>query len=167
MQDLPALLTPDFGLLFWMLLAFTVVFVILKKWGFPVILKAVEDRKQFIDESLKNAREANEKLANIQAECESLLKQAHDQQAQILKDASDTRSKMIQQAKDEAILEGKKMIEDARNAIHTERENALRSIRSQVATLSVQIAEKILQQQLQNPSQQEQLIDQILQDIKE
>ncbi|MCI6642650.1 MAG: F0F1 ATP synthase subunit B [Alloprevotella sp.] len=167
MQDLPALLTPDFGLLFWMLLAFTVVFVILKKWGFPVILKAVEDRKQFIDESLKNAREANEKLANIQAECETLLKQAHDQQAQILKDASDTRSKMIQQAKDEAILEGKKMIEDARNAIHTERENALRSIRSQVATLSVQIAEKILQQQLQNPSQQEQLIDQILQDIKE
>lgn len=167
MQDLPALLTPDFGLLFWMLLAFTVVFVILKKWGFPVILKAVEDRKQFIDESLKNAREANEKLANIQAECETLLKQAHDQQAQILKDASDTRNKMIQQAKDEAILEGKKMIEDARNAIHTERENALRSIRSQVATLSVQIAEKILQQQLQNPSQQEQLIDQILQDIKE
>lgn len=167
MQDLPALLTPDFGLLFWMLLAFTVVFVILKKWGFPIILKAVEDRKQFIDESLKNAREANEKLANIQAECESLLKQAHDQQAQILKDASDTRSKMIHQAKDEAILEGKKMIEDARNAIHTERENALRSIRSQVATLSVQIAEKILQQQLQNPSQQEQLIDQILQDIKE
>lgn len=167
MQDLPALLTPDFGLLFWMLLAFTVVFVILKKWGFPVILKAVEDRKQFIDESLKNAREANEKLANIQAECETLLKQAHDQQAQILKDASDTRSKMIQQAKDEAILEGRKMIEDARNAIHTERENALRSIRSQVATLSVQIAEKILQQQLQNPSQQEQLIDQILQDIKE
>lgn len=167
MQDLPALLTPDFGLLFWMLLAFTVVFVILKKWGFPVILKAVEDRKQFIDESLKNAREANEKLANIQAECETLLKQAHDQQAQILKDASDTRSKMIQQAKDEAILEGKKMIEDARNAIHTERENALHSIRSQVATLSVQIAEKILQQQLQNPSQQEQLIDQILQDIKE
>ena len=167
MQDLPALLTPDFGLLFWMLLAFTVVFVILKKWGFPVILKAVEDRKQFINESLKNAREANEKLANIQAECETLLKQAHDQQAQILKDASDTRCKMIQQAKDEAILEGKKMIEDARNAIHTERENALRSIRSQVATLSVKIAEKILQQQLQNPSQQEQLIDQILQDIKE
>lgn len=167
MQDLPALLTPDFGLLFWMLLAFTVVFVILKKWGFPVILKAVEDRKQFIDESLKNAREANEKLANIQIECEALLKQAHEQQAQILKEATDTRNKIILDAKNDALLEGKKMIEEAKKTIEVERENALRDIRSQVTSLSIQIAEKVLQQQLQDSSQQENLINHLLQEIKE
>lgn len=166
MQDLPALLTPDFGLLFWMLLAFLVVFFILKKWAFPVILKSVEDRKLFIDESLKNAREANEKLATVEAECAALLKNAREQQAEMLKDASGTRLKLIEAAKVEAIAEGKKMIEEARVAIQGERENALREIRSQVVSLSVQVAEKVLQEKLQTSTAQEQLIDQLLQDLK-
>ena len=72
MQNMPSILTPDFGLMFWMLLAFLVVFGLLAKFGFPTIVKAVEDRKNFIDESLKNAREANEKLANIKVEREQI-----------------------------------------------------------------------------------------------
>ena len=75
---MPALLTPDSGLLFWMVVAFAVMFVVLAKFGFPVITKMVEDRKKYIDESLQNAREANEKLSNIKSEGESILRNARD-----------------------------------------------------------------------------------------
>ena len=73
LQNLPAILTPDLGLLFWMLLAFLVIFFVLAKFGFPVITNMVEERKAYIDDSLKKAHEANEKLANIQQEGENLL----------------------------------------------------------------------------------------------
>ena len=76
MQNLPSILSPDFGLLFWMLLAFLVVFFLMAKFGFPVITNMVEERKKFIDESLKSAREANEKLANIKVESEAILNEA-------------------------------------------------------------------------------------------
>lgn len=167
MQDLPALLTPDFGLFFWMLLAFLIVFFILKKWGFPVIIKAIEDRKQFIDESLKSAREANEKLANIQAECEALLKSTREQQSQILKEATETRNKIISDARSQAQDEGAKMIAEARTQIQAERESALRDIRSQVASISVGVAERVLQRQLSNQTEQEQFIEQLISEIEE
>ena len=99
---MPSLLTPDSGLLFWMLLAFLTVFIILAKYGFPVIVKMVEERKQFIDDSLKSAREANEKLANIKLESEAILKEAREQQAQIIKDAMSTRDLLVQKAKEQA-----------------------------------------------------------------
>ena len=83
MQNLPSILSPDFGLLFWMLLAFLVVFFLMAKFGFPVITNMVEERKKFIDESLKSAREANEKLANIKVESEAILNEARKQQATI------------------------------------------------------------------------------------
>ena len=77
-QNLPSILTPDWGLLFWMLLAFLVIFFFLAKYGFPAITKMVEERKAYIDESLRKAHEANEKLANIQQEGETLLKEARE-----------------------------------------------------------------------------------------
>ena len=79
-----SLITPDFGLLFWMTIVFLVVLFILWKYGFPVITNMVKERKAFIDESLRKAQEANEKLANIQAESESILQQTREQQAKIL-----------------------------------------------------------------------------------
>ena len=82
---MPSILSPDLGLLFWMFLAFLIVFALVAKYGFPVIIKMVEDRKNYIDESLKKAREANEKLANIKAESEEILRQASERQAQVLK----------------------------------------------------------------------------------
>ena len=75
---MPSILSPDLGLLFWMFLAFLIVFALVAKYGFPVIIKMVEDRKNYIDESLKKAREANEKLANIKAESEEILRQASE-----------------------------------------------------------------------------------------
>ena len=103
-----SLLLPDTGLLFWMSLVFLIVLFILWKWGFPVIVKMVNDRKAFIDESLRKAHEANEKLANIQKEGESILQEARAQQAQILKEAAETR---------EAIVAGSKSAQSAPPAV--------------------------------------------------
>ena len=103
------LLIPDSGLLFWMTLVFIIVFIILKKAGFPVITKMIEDRKAYIDESLRKAHEANEKLANIQKEGESILKEAREQQAAILKEAADTRDAIVENAQDKAREGGARM----------------------------------------------------------
>lgn len=165
MQNLPSILSPDLGLLFWMLLAFVIVFLVLKKYGFPVIIKMVEDRKNFIDESLRNAREANEKLANIQSESETLLKQAREQQAQILKEAMATRDNIIKEAREKAQAEGLKILDEAKAQISSEKENALRDIRSTVADLSVQIAEKVMRRQLDQDAEQEKFIERMLDEI--
>lgn len=165
MQNLPSILSPDLGLLFWMLLAFVIVFLVLKKYGFPVIIKMVEDRKNFIDESLRNAREANEKLTNIQSESEALLKQAREQQAQILKEAMATRDNIIKEAREKAQAEGLKILDEAKAQISSEKENALRDIRSTVADLSVQIAEKVMRRQLDQDAEQEKFIERMLDEI--
>ena len=162
MQNLPSVLTPDLGLLFWMLLAFLVVFFLLAKFGFPAIVKMVEDRKNFIDESLKKAREANEKLANIQVESEKIIHDAREQQALILKEAKATRESIIDKARDEAQTESAKILEEAKSQILVEKQNAMREIRSSVADLSVEIAEKILLAKLKGDGEQEKLINRLL-----
>lgn len=164
---MPSFLTPDPGLLFWMLIAFLIVLFVLAKYGFPVIVGMVDKRKQYIDESLKSAREANEKLANIQAECQAMLKEAQTRQSQILKDATATRDKIVNQSKDKAQEEAARIIEDARKQILAEQEKAQRQFRSQVAELSIQIASKILARNLEKDDEQTQWIDQILNQISE
>ena len=162
---MPSFLTPDFGLLFWMLLAFIVVFVILAKFGFPVIIKMVDERKKYIDESLKSAREANEKLANVKAESELMLKEARQKQSQIMKDAAATRDKIIREAKDRAVAEGNRIIDDARQQIIAEREKSLRQNREEVANLSIKIAGQVLSKNLQQDEQQVAWIDHLLDDL--
>lgn len=163
--NLPSILTPDVGLLVWMLLAFLVVFLILTKFGFPVITKMVEDRKNFIEDSLRNAHEANQKLANIQSEGEAILKDAREQQAAILKDAMATRDNIIKEARNKAQVEGAKLVEEAKAQILVEKENALRDIRSTVAELSVEIAEKVMRNKLKGEGEQEQLIERMLDEM--
>ena len=165
MQNLPSILSPDLGLLFWMLLAFLIVFFLLKKFGFSIIVNMVEERKNYIDESLKNAREANEKLANIKSESEALLKEAREQQATILKEAMATRDNIIKEARDNAQVEGVKILDEAKAQISAEKENALRDIRSTVADLSVQIAEKVMRRQLNNDAEQEKFIERMLDEV--
>ena len=156
------LLLPDFGLLFWMTLVFLIVFAIMWKAGFPAIIKMVNDRKAYIDESLKKAHEANEKLANIQKEGESMLKQAREQQAAILKEASETRDAIVEKAQDKAREEGARLLSDAKAQIETEKQNAIREIRTQVAELSVQIAEKVLKAKLSDDKAQMDMINRLL-----
>ena len=160
-----SLITPDFGLFFWMTVVFLVVLFILWKWGFPVIVKMVDERKAFIDESLKKAHEANERLANIQKEGESILQEAREKQAQILKEAAETRDAIVEKAQDKAKPEGARLLEEARAAIEQEKKAAIADIRQQVATLSVEIAEKVLRQNLKDDKAQMDLIDRMLDDV--
>ena len=159
------LLMPSFGLMFWMAIVFLVVLGLLWKFGFPAITKMVEERKNYIDESLRKAHEANEKLANIQKEGESILQEAREQQALILKEATSTRDAIVAKAETQAKEQGEKLISDAKLQIETEKQNAIRDIRSQVAELSVKIAEKIIKEQLSTDAKQMELIDKLLDEV--
>ena len=159
------LLIPSTGLLFWMSLTFFVVLFILWKFGFPVITTMVQERKAFIDESLRKAHEANERLANIQKEGESILQEAREKQAQILKEAAETREAIVEQAQEKARQEGARLMEDARVAIEQEKKAAIADIRKHVATLSVEIAEKVLRSNLKDDAKQMALIDRMLDDV--
>ncbi len=158
------LLIPSTGLLFWMSLTFLVVLFILCKFGFPVITNMVAERKAFIDDSLQKAHEATERLANIQKEGESILQEAREKQAQILKEAAQTRDAIVEKAQEKARQEGARLLDDAKAEIEQEKKAAIADIRKQVATLSVEIAEKILKQNLQSDKAQMDLIDRMLDD---
>ena len=159
------LLIPSTGLLFWMTITFLVVFFLLWKFGCPVITGMVKERQAFIDDSLRKAHEANERLANIQKEGESILQEAREKQAQILKEAAETRDAIVEKAQDKARAEGARLMEDARVAIEQEKKAAIADIRKQVATLSVEIAEKILKENLKGDQAQMDLIDRMLDDV--
>ena len=165
-SKLPAILTPDLGLLFWMLLAFAVVFFVLAKYGFPAITGMVEERKKYIDESLKKAHEASERLENIKQEGEAILQEARDRQAQILKEAAETRDAIVEQAQQKAREEGARLLGDAKTAIEQEKRAAIADIRQQVAALSVEIAEKVLRQNLKDDKAQMDLIERMLDEVR-
>lgn len=159
------LLIPSTGLLFWMTIVFLIVLAVLWKWGFPAITKMVNERKDYIDDSLRKAHEANEKLANIQKEGESILQEAREKQAAVLKEATATRDAIIAKAENQAKDRGAQLINDAKAEIEQEKQQAIREIRGQVAELSVKIAEKIIKQQLATDDKQMELINKILDDV--
>ena len=163
--QLPSILTPDLGLLFWMLLAFLVVFGVLAKFGFPAIINMVDERNKYIDESLRKAHEAQERLANIEKEGESILQEAREKQALILKEAAATRDAMVEKAQEKARAEGARLMDEAKAAIEQEKKAAIADIRQQVAALSVDIAEKVLKQNLKDDKSQMVLIDRMLDEV--
>ncbi len=160
-----SLLLPESGLLFWMILSFGTVVFILAKYGFPVIVKMVEDRKNYIDESLLIAKQAYEQMEKLKADGEAIVDQARREQVKILNDATKTRDLLINDAKEKAQLEGHKLIEEAKKQIMIEKEDAIRDIRRQVAELSVDIAEKVLRGKLEKKEEQMDMINRLLDEI--
>lgn len=160
-----SLLVPDSGLLFWMLLSFGIVFFILAKYGFPVIVKMVEERKEYIDHSIEVAKEANRQLTAIRAESETIMAKAHEEQSRLLNEAAATRDRIIKEAKDQAQIEGQKQLEEVKKLIQAEKSEAIRDIRRQVAILSVDIAEKVLRKNLDEEHEQTELIDRLLDEL--
>ena len=156
------LLKPEFGLIFWMVICFGVVFFVLAKYGFPVITKMVNDRKAFIDDSLTAAHKANEELASIKEKSEELLNAAKSEQVKILKEAADTRDRIVAEAREEAKTAGRKELENAKKQIQAEKEQAIRDIRRQVGELSVSVAEKVLRGTLQDSKAQMEIIDRLV-----
>lgn len=159
-----SLLLPDAGLLFWTLLSFVLVLIILTKFGFPAITSMIDERKRYIDESLQHAREANEKLADIEKESAAILKAAHEEQAAILREAAVAREQLLKEAREKAGKEGEKMLAETRRVIQMEKEEALRDIRRQVAELSIAIAEKVLSKELADGEMQNSVIEKLVEE---
>lgn len=159
------LLTPDSGLLFWMLLTFGIVAFILVKYGFPIIIKMVEERKAYIDESLLMAEKARDELQKVSQESVTILETAHREHLKIINEASVAGQEVLKTAREQAKTEAENIISDARLQILDEKEEALRSIRNVVADLSVDIAEKLLKTNLEKSKVQDEMINRLLDDI--
>ena len=158
------LVTPDAGLLFWMVVIFGLLFFLLWKFGFPIITSMVEKRNSTIEKSLKDAHEIEARMGQMVEEHARMLEEARKEQAQILRDATDTRNKILATAKDEAREEAAKILAEARTQIEAEKEAALRDVRKEVAVLSVSIAEKILRKELADDGAQREYIDRMVEE---
>ena len=148
-----------------MLLSFGIVVFILTKYGFPVIIKMVEERKTYIDESLLVAKQTYEQMAVVKAQGVAIVDEARREQATILKDATVTRDLLIKEAKEKAGVEAAKIIDEARKQILAEKDDAIRDIRRQVAALSIDIAEKVIRGQLDKKDEQMVMINRLLDEI--
>lgn len=157
-----SLLTPDSGLLFWMILSFGIVLIILSKYGFPVIVKAIEDRKAFIEESLNTARKANEQLTNIKEEGERIISEAKEKQNAILKEALKEKEHIIEEAHQKAAAETNRQMEEATRQIREEKEKAIREVRKEITDLSISIAEKVMKEKISRDNSQEEIINKLL-----
>jgi len=160
-----SLLVPDSGLLFWMLISFGVVFFILAKFAFPTITKSVEERKNFIETSLNDAREAKETLARVEEDTKAIIAEANKEQGRVLNEAAEQREKIISAAKDEAAVEARKTLEDARAQIQRERDEAMLSVRREMASLSCDIAERVIREKLSDQESQMAMIDRMLEEV--
>ena len=161
-----SLLLPDAGLLFWMLLAFGVVFYVLYKYGFPIITSMIDARKQYIDEALKGAKEANEKIADIEQQCNGLIEEARQRQLEILREATAAREQIIKEAREKADAETGKMIAEAKREIEQQREDAMNAVREEAAKVAVAVAEKILRRELAGEEHQQQYVERLVDEAR-
>ena len=155
-------LLPEAGLLFWMLLSFGIVFFVLYKYGFPVITSMIDARKRFIDAALINAKEANRRLKEIEEESRMILDKANEEQLRIIREAVKAKEEIINEAKKTAGAEAARMLNEAREVIRNEKEEALCELRGQVAELSIAIAEKVLRGNLSEEKAGKEYIDRLL-----
>lgn len=160
-----SLLTPDSGLLFWMILSFGIVLVILSKYGFPVIIKAIEERKAFIEKSMENARKANEQLSDIQKEAEKILAEAREQQSTILREAMAEKEHIIDEARQKAADAARLEIEASTRQIKEEKERAIRDVRSEITDLAIAIAEKVMKDKINQDKSQEAIINKLIDEM--
>ncbi len=160
------LFTPDFGLVFWMFIAFLVLFLILAKWGWPVIIKSMNSRADRIDQGVEYAQQAKEQLDNARTDAQKVIDDAQKQQAAILRDAEKMKTQIIDEARKEASSEAKKVMDAAKVSIDQSRKEAERQLRQEVGKFSVAIAEKLIRRQMDNDKEQEALADKLLDEIE-
>lgn len=156
------MIEPGIGLLFWMTLTFIILLFLLAKFAWKPILTAVNDREVSIIDALNQAKLAKQEMAQLKEDNERILREARAERDNILKEARDMKDKIINQAKDSAKVEGEKMIEAARQSIQNEKNAAMADIKTQIGILSVNIAESILKEKLNNDDAQNALVENIL-----
>ncbi|MBC7903243.1 MAG: F0F1 ATP synthase subunit B [Gemmatimonadaceae bacterium] len=160
------LLIPAFGLIFWTLLAFLIVFAILKKFAWKPILQSLKERENNISESLATAERVKLEMAQMKSENEELLRQAREERAMMLKEAKETKDRIINEAKDSAKAEAAKIIMEASASIEQQKMAALVDVKNQVGNLVIEVAEKVLRRELSNKAEQENYIKQLAQGVK-
>lgn len=157
-----SLVTPDFGLLFWMVVIFGLVFFLLAKFGFPIITDMVDERSAKIQQSLKDADEIEARMAKWKVEQAQMLEQTRREQSAILKEATETKAKIVADAKQQAKEEADKLLAEAKLQIAAEKESALRDVRKEIALLSVEVAQKVLRRELSDEGSQRAFLDKLV-----
>lgn len=156
----------SFGLFFWQMLIFIGLILLLKKFAWKPILDAVNTREEGIRTALLSAEQARSEMQNLQADNQRILQEARMERDALLKEAREMKDKMIADSKTEAQAVGQKMIEQAKAAIESEKNSAMAELKAQVSSLSLQIAEKLLQDELSNKDSQMKLVEKMLDDAK-
>jgi F-type H+-transporting ATPase subunit b len=160
------LVLPDIGLVFWNTIAFLILLIVLGKFAWKPMLKAIAERESGIEEALLRADKMKAEIAAMQNENEALLAKAREERAGMIKDAKETADKMVTDAKDKAKQEYERIISDAQLAITQQKNAALTEVKNQVGSLVVEVAEKILRKELSNKAEQESYIKQIAEGVK-
>lgn len=160
------LFTPDFGLVFWMFLAFILLFLILAKFGWPVIMKNIDERADTIDKGVEYAREAKEQLDNARGEAKKFMAEAQAKQAEMLRDAAKMKSEIIEQAKQQASVEAQKVMDAAKVSIEQSRKEAELQFRNEVGKFSLEIAEKMVRNEMKTDAAQKALVNKLLDEIE-
>lgn len=160
------LLFPHTGTVIWMLIAFTSIFFILKKFAWKPVLGALKQREDTIEKALKSADQARKEMEKLQSNNEKIIAEGKLERDKIIKEARDLKDSIINEAKTQASSEADKLIENARNNIKSEKESAIREIKEHTAALSINIAEKLLQEKLTDTKEQKELIDRLLRNVK-
>ncbi len=156
------LVTPAFGLVFWTVLIFFILLILLRKFAWKPILGAVQQRNDTIAEALNSAEKAKEEMAQLKASNEEILKEAKGEREKIVKEARDLKRAILAEAKTKASAEADKIIASAKSAIENEKRAAINEIKNQMASLSVGIAEKLIQKELSDKDSQKALINDLL-----
>ncbi|MDX2429462.1 MAG: F0F1 ATP synthase subunit B [Bacteroides sp.] len=156
------LVTPGIGLIFWTTLFFLILLFILGKFAWPAILTAIKARNESIKQALDAAEKAKEEMAKLQADNQKILAEAKAERDAMMKEAKQLKDKLIAEAKDEATQEGKRLVTNARESIQAEKKAAINDLKKQVANLSMDIAEKILRQKLEDSKAQKELINTLI-----
>ncbi|HEX5654788.1 MAG TPA: F0F1 ATP synthase subunit B [Chitinophagaceae bacterium] len=160
------LLTPEIGLLAWTLLAFLIVFFLLRKLAWPAIIKGLRDRENSINESLATAERVKAEMAQMKSENEALLAKAREERAQLLKEARETKDRIINEAKEQAKAEAGKIVTEAQSAINAQKMAALTEVKNQVGKLVIEVSEKVLRKELGNKDAQETHIKGLVDEVK-
>ena len=161
------LLLPESGLLFWMTIIFAIVFILLAKFGFPIITGMVERRNQRINDSLEAARVAEEAIAHLTQEKERILEETRQEQSRLMKEAAAERERILEQAQSQAKEEAEKILMAATVRIQEEKEAAMKELRNEVAVISLAVAEKVLRKELTSDNGQTELIDRLVDQMSE
>lgn len=160
------LFTPDFGLIFWMFVSFAILFVILWRWGWPAIMKGVSDRADLIDKGVEYAQSAKQQLDHAREEADKYIAEARRQQADMLREADRMKTQIIDEARSAAQNEAKKVMDNAKLTIEQERKAAQEQFRNEVSTFALDIAQKVVRNQLKEEKAQEKLVNSLLDEIE-